>query len=89
MIKIREPVAWSLEGYSCHKLVGSVQALALNDFNTSAATGHSFSDCTGVTLVHTFLNHKFIANFSEILNWLMGLDQDFDHFNVLSFKELL
>lgn len=46
MIKIREPVAQKnittniLEGYSCDKLVGSVQALALNDFNTSAATGH-------------------------------------------------
>lgn len=28
------------EGYNSQQLVGSVQALALNDFSTSAATGH-------------------------------------------------
>lgn len=28
-----------LEGYSCKKLVGSVDAPALNDFTTSAAAG--------------------------------------------------
>lgn len=29
------------EGYNSQELVGSVQALALNDFSTSAATGQS------------------------------------------------
>ncbi len=35
------------------KLGGSVEVLALNDFSTSAGSGHSFLHCSGVILVHS------------------------------------
>lgn len=42
-------VAWrkvttkTSQGYNSQQLVGSVQALALNDFSTSAAKGHHYT----------------------------------------------
>ncbi len=64
-----------MEGYRCQKLVESVQALALNDFSTSA-----FSHCAGVIMVQSFpqfndssgfLGHNFVTkDFQEIFNWV-------------------